>query len=85
MNRYAAMLYGVAPVWGQNLILTGYSALLDRERYGGRFGEYRELLHKAERFSSDELEAYQNERLRTIVQHAYETVPVYRRRFDECK
>lgn len=85
MNRYAAALYNMAPVWGQNLILTGYSALLDRERYGGRFGEYRDLLAKAEWYSESESEAYQDERLRAIVKHAYETVPFYRRRFDECK
>ncbi len=85
MNRYAAALYNLAPVWGQNLILTGYSALLDRERYGGQFGAYRDLLKKAERYSSSELAAYQDERLRATVQHAYETVPFYRRRFDEQK
>lgn len=85
MNRYLAALYSLAPVWGQNLILTGYSTLLDRERYAGRFGEFRDLLAKAEWFSRSELEAYQDERLRAIVKHAYETVPFYRRRFDECK
>lgn len=85
MNRYAAALYNLAPVWGQNLILTGYSALLDRERYGGQFGVYRDLLAKAERFSASELAAYQDERLRATVAHAYETVPFYRRRFDEQK
>jgi phenylacetate-CoA ligase len=85
MNRYAAALYNLAPVWGQNMILTGYSTLLDRERYGGRFGEFRDLLAKAEWFSASELEVYQDERLRAIVKHAYETVPFYRRRFDECK
>ncbi|HSN04212.1 MAG TPA: hypothetical protein VLS44_04470 [Nitrospira sp.] len=85
MNRYAAALYNLAPVWGQNLILTGYSRLLDRERYGGRFGEFRDLLAKAEWFSESELAAYQDERLCATVKHAYETVPFYRRRFDECK
>ena len=85
MNRYAAALYNLAPVWGQNLILTGYSTLLDRERYGGRFGEFRDLLAKAEWFSESELAAYQDELLRATVTHAYETVPFYRRRFDECK
>jgi phenylacetate-CoA ligase len=85
MNRYAAALYNMAPVWGQNLILTGYSVLLDRERYGGRFGEFRDLLAKAEWYSESEAEAYQDERLRATVKHAYETVPFYRQRFDECK
>ena len=32
-----------------------------------------------------ELHAYQDERLRDIVRHAYDTVPFYRRRFDEHK
>jgi phenylacetate-CoA ligase len=85
MNRYAAALYNLAPVWGQNLILTGYSAVLDRERYGGRFGEFRDLLAKTEWFSEGELTAYQDERLRAIVKHAYETVPFYRRQFDAYK
>lgn len=85
MNRYAAALYGLAPVWGQNMILTGYSTILDRERYGGRFGEFQDLLAKAEWFSNSELEAYQDERLRAVVTHAYETVPFYKRRFDESK
>lgn len=85
MNPYAAALYRVAPIWGQNLLLTAYSAWLDRERYGGRYAEYRDLLAKTEWHSRSDLEAYQDERLRTVVAHAYETVPFYRRRFDEQK
>lgn len=85
MNRYAATLYRLAPVWGQNLMLTGFGTLLERERYGGRFGEFRDFLARSEWFSRTELEDYQDERIRTIVAHAYETVPFYRRRFDERK
>lgn len=85
MNRYATALYGMTPVWGQNLLLTGFSALLERERYGGRYPEYRDLLAKTEWFSRAELEAYQDERLRTVVTHAYETVPYYRCLFDNSK
>ena len=85
MNRYASALYGLAPVWGQNLLLTGFGTLLERQRYGGRYPEYRDFLTRSERFSRGELEAYQDERLREIVAHAYATVPYYRRRFDELK
>jgi phenylacetate-CoA ligase len=85
VNKYAAGLYRLAPVRGQNLMLSGFSALLDRERYRGRFPEFRDLLARTERASRAELEAYQDERLRDIVAHAYETVPFYRRRFDEHK
>jgi phenylacetate-CoA ligase len=83
MNRYASAIYRSAPVWGQNLMLTGFAALLSRERYGGRYAEYRDLLAETEWQSRQDLEAYQDERLRLIVAHAYETVPFYRRRFDE--
>lgn len=85
MNRYASELYRRTPVWMQNLMLSGFSALLDRERYGGRFAEFRDLLARSERFSRAELEAYQDEALRAIVAHTYESVPYYRRRFDECR
>jgi phenylacetate-CoA ligase len=85
MNKYAATLYRLAPVWGQNLMLTGFSTLLDRERYGGRFAEFQALLARSERWSRGEMEAYQDERLRAVVQHAYEHVPFYRKRFDERK
>jgi hypothetical protein len=36
MNPYAAAMYRIAPVWCQNLVLTGFATLLERERYSGR-------------------------------------------------
>ena len=85
MNAYVAALYRAAPVWTQNLMLSGFSALLERERYSGRFAEFRELLARTEWMTASDLGAYQDERLREIVTHAYDTVPFYRRRFDEHK
>jgi phenylacetate-CoA ligase len=85
MNRLATTLYEMAPVWGQNLLLTAFGVMLDRERYGGRFNEFRELLSRTEWFCRADLDAYQDERLRAMVAHAYETVPYYRLRFDERK
>ena len=85
MNHYATTLYRFAPVWCQNLLLTGFGALLERERYGGRYAEFRDMLSRTEWLSHDELRAYQDERLRAIVAHAYDTVPYYRRLFDELR
>src|SRR5262245_3076387 len=84
MNPIAATAYRLAPVWGQNLMLSAFGALLERERFGGRYDEYRRLLDTSERWSIAELAAYQDEQLRSTVRHAYETVPFYRRRFDEA-
>jgi phenylacetate-CoA ligase len=85
MNRYLAALYGAAPIWAQNLMLTGFSAALDQERHGGRYAEFCDLLARTEWLSTAELEAYQDERLRELVAEAYENVPYYRRVFDEHK
>ncbi len=85
MNRHAAALYRVAPVWAQNLMLSGFGSLLERERYGGRFREYQEHLAQTEWMSREELGAMQDAQLRDLVAHAYENVPYYRRRFDELK
>jgi phenylacetate-CoA ligase len=83
MHPYLSFVYNACPVFMQNIILTGYSAILDSERYGGRFKEYADLMLRAQWFSRGELEAYQDEKLRDIIRHAYETVPYYRRVFDE--
>ena len=69
----------------QNLLLSGFSAKVERERYGGRYPEFVEQLARSEWYSTAELEAYQDERLRAIIGSAYENVPYYRRVFDERK
>lgn len=81
MNRYATAAYQHAPIWAQNLLLTTFGAVLDRERYGGRSAEFRELLARTERYTLEELRAYQDERLRVVIAHAYATVPYYRERW----
>jgi phenylacetate-CoA ligase len=83
LNRYASTAYRLAPIWAQNLLLTGFGRVLERERYGGRYAEFREMLARSEWLSAGEIEAYQDQRLSAIVRHAYDTVPFYRRRFDD--
>jgi len=85
LNRAAVAAYRMTPVWAQNMLLTAYGGLLARERHGGRYREYRDLLASTEWLPAAELEAYQDDRLRLVVRHAYETVPFYRRRFEESR
>jgi len=85
MNRHAAALYRVAPVWAQNLLLSGYGRLLERERYGGRFEEYQTQLAASQWMSREEIDHYQDQRLRVVIAHAYEHVPFYRKRFDALR
>lgn len=44
--------------------------------------EYKKMM-RVERWSLDELKQYQFSKLKKILNHAYETVPFYRKRFDE--
>ena len=83
MNPYLASVYAACPVFLQNAILTGYSAVLDRERYGGRYREYADLMEKYQWLRKGAIAAYQEERLKEILRHAYDTVPYYRRLFDD--
>jgi len=83
LKSSADAAYRAMPVWAQDAILTGYSVLLDHERYGGRYPEYRDLLARSEWYTPADLDAYQDERLRAVVTHAYRSVPYYRRLFDE--
>jgi len=82
-NKNLIKIYDKSPVFLQNCILTGVSAFLGRERYGGKYHSYREFLTKTQWDTKDELEAYQNEQLRKLIKHAYETVPYYQRIFKE--
>lgn len=85
MNPVLKAVYDRSPIAVQSALLTGYSAWLERERYGTRFREYQTLLRETEWQDRTTLEAYQDERLRALISHAYETVPYYRRRFDAIR
>lgn len=85
MNPLVQKLYDNCPVFLQNCILTGFSAILDKERYGGAFRKYERLLEQTQWFAASEIMEYQNERLREVISHAYGTVPYYREVFDQRK
>ncbi len=83
MNANLKSLYDKLPAFVQNSVLTGYSFLLDLERYSGKYTQYKKLLTESQWYSDVELETYQNEQLTQLVRHAYNTVPYYNRIFKE--
>lgn len=83
MNHQAKTLYDKMPVFAQNLILTGFSAVLDRERYGGRFKEFQRLLDLTQWYSERDMKAYQDQQLSNLIEYSYRHVPYYRRIMDE--
>lgn len=79
MNNSLKQLYDHLPVMLQNIVLSGFSAMLDKQRYGDEYVKFQQLLLLTEsNLDQQAIVAYQNEQLRKIVKHAYETVPYYR-------
>lgn len=83
MVSTAKHVYDRLPVGIQSLIVSGFGWWLDRNRYGGRFTEYRQLLDESQWWTPSELAIWQNEQLVRIITHAYKQVPFYQRRFAE--
>ena len=82
MARFQA-LYDKSPYWAQNALLNAYSLRIHQERYGKPFHQAFDELQQTQWLSPDQIQQYQTERFLTLVKHAYETVPFYRRRYDE--
>jgi phenylacetate-CoA ligase len=74
-------LYDVSPVALQNRLLSAFGWLLNRERYGGRFAEFQALMEQTQWWGPAEMQAWQEDRLRRVLTHAYEFVPYYREVF----
>jgi len=78
-------LYERLPVWGQNVACSLAGARMRWQRYGGEFEDAVRLLSESERWSLEEQQAYQDERLRETIRMAYDSVPYYRETFDRLK
>jgi len=81
MNAWLKRLYDWTPTPVQNALLSAFSARLERQRYGGRFAEFRDLLSQSQWWDASRMGAWQDERLRAIVTHANDHVPYYRELF----
>jgi len=74
-------LYDRSPVAVQNLLLSVFSARLGRQRYGGRFPEFRALLEESQWWERERMRDWQLAQLRRVLAHAKEHVPYYRECF----
>lgn len=78
-------VYSRLPVFLQNAACWYYGQKEARVRYGRVFEERFRALLESERWSASEIEAYQNEKLRALIRHAYKSVPYYRERWTALK
>ena len=78
-------IYPRLPVFLQNAACWYYGKKEARVRLGKIFEQRLRELTKSERWSAAEIEAYQNEKLRSLIRHAFEHVPYYRERWKSLK
>lgn len=78
-------IYNKLPIALQNAVCSIYGYKLKHQRFGKTFFEKLDWLEETQWWTDSEIENYQNEELRKIVKHAYETVPYYNKLFKNIK
>ncbi len=81
MSPLLKSIYDACPVSLQNWMLSGFSAQLHRQRYGGRFAEYQALLEESQWWDQARMISWQEGKLRELLCHANEHVPYYQETF----
>ena len=75
-------IYQNSPGIIRTIMLNTYAFNIHRERYGKKFKNKLNELNTTQYYSISDVDDYQNMMLKTIVHHAYETVPYYKQLFD---
>lgn len=83
MHEIINKIYLNSPIMIQNLLVSIYGYKLHKRRYGGNSSKYTKELMKSQWFSVDEIAELQNDRLRNLIMHAYNTVPYYNKLFKD--
>jgi len=81
----AEQVYPRLPVFLQNAACWYYGQKEARVRLGPAFEKRLQELTDSEKSTAGEIEAYQNDKLRALIRHAYGTVPYYRDRWKALK
>ncbi len=84
-STFVEQIYPRLPVFLQNAACWYYGKKEARTRFGNTFEERLRELMDSDRWTGSEIEAYQNEKIRHLVRHAYESVPYYRERWKRLK
>src|SRR5690242_13044310 len=84
-DTLAQRVYPRLPVFLQNAACWYYGKKESRLRFGHEFETHLRQLVDSEKWSAAEIDAYQNEKIRTLVRNAYENVPYYRERWSALK
>jgi len=78
-------IYSCLPIWVQNISCSLAGIWMRRQRYNKVFRSALEFLERSQWWSEAEQASYQDEQLRILIRHAYETVPYYNEMFRRLK
>lgn len=82
-DSFAEKIYYKLPYPLQNVAVSLYGLKLKRERYSETFFKHLKSLKRCEWKSGKNIEKHQNENIVQLIQHAYNTVPFYKKWYDE--
>jgi phenylacetate-CoA ligase len=82
-NKFTRFVYDNSPAGVRNLVTTVYSRKRSKVKFGHRFYEYLADLERTQWYSTEQLQALQDEKVRRMVAYAYRFVPYYREVFGE--
>lgn len=77
MGGLTDQLYRRLPVLGQHLACSAYGLVERRRRLNGEFHGFLDALMESETWSRSDIDAFQDEQLRSVVRHAYIRIPYY--------
>lgn len=78
-------LYNRLPIFLQNAACSLVGINIRRNRYSRIFHRFLAWLESTDKWSLQQLREYQNQRLRYMIRHCYDTVPFYRDQFDSLR
>lgn len=81
-DSLAVRLYQASPVFIQNLLFTAAGYKNYRDRFNHYFREYLTFLRESQWWDSEKIQLYQEERLKHIIQHAYNVSPYAKMQLD---
>src|SRR5690348_7531804 len=79
---FAERFYPFMPVWVQNAGISLYGLGYKRERLGGDFERYVREFRERDGWSCSQMAEYVDQQLRTLLLHAFESVPYYRNKWN---
>ena len=79
MAHLLERFYPHVPAWAQNLGISLYGLSYRRERLGGDFETHVAGFQERDDWSSEKMQAYVHEQLRSALTHAFEQVPYYQK------